>query len=71
MNLSDEKYIIRNTILNKMSEILPVHDNCLTVYHKSLTDWFTLVGFEEHEFVADVNDGTKRLWEVCKVYTEI
>ena len=72
MNLSDEKYIIRNTIINKMSEILPVHDNCLTVYHKSLTDWFTLVGFEEHEFVADVNDGTKRLWEVCKgIYTDI
>ena len=72
MNLSDEKYIIRNTILNKMSEILPVHDNCLTVYHKSLTDWFTLVGFEEHEFVADVNDGTKRLWEVCKgIYRDI
>ena len=72
MNLSDEKYIIRNTIINKMSEILPVHDNCLTVYHKSLTDWFTLVGFEEHEFVADVNDGTKRLWEVCKgIYRDI
>ena len=66
MNLSDEKYIIRNTIISKMSEILPVHDNCLTVYHKSLTDWFTLVGYEEHEFVADVDDGTKRLWEVCK-----
>ena len=64
MNLSDEKYIIRSTIINKMSEILPVHDNCLTVYHKSLTDSFTLVGYEEHEFVADVNDGTKRLWEV-------
>ena len=72
MNLSDEKYIIRNTIINKMSEILPVHGNCLTVYHKSLTDWFTLVGFEEHEFVADVNDGTKRLWEVCKgIYRDI
>ena len=72
MNLSDEKYIIRNTIINKMSEILPVHDNCLTVYHKSLTDWFTLVGYEEHEFVSDVADGTKRLWEVCKgIYRDI
>ena len=72
MNLSDKKYIIRNTIINKMFEILPVHDNCLTIYHKSLTDWFTLVGFEEHEFVADVNDGTKRLWEVCKgIYRDI
>ena len=72
MNLSDEKYKIRNTIINKLSEIIPVHDNCLTVYHKSLTDWFTLVGYEEHEFVADVADGTKRLWEVCKgIYRDI
>ena len=72
MNLSDEKYIIRNTIINKMSEILPVHDNCLTVYHTSLTDWFTLEGDKEHEFVADVNDGTKRLWTVCEsIYRDI
>ena len=72
MNLLDEKYKIRNTIINKMSEILPVHDNCLTVYHKSLTDWFTLVGYQEHEFVADVADGTKRLWEVCKnIYRDL
>ena len=72
MNLSDEKYIIRNTIINKMSEILPVHDNCLTVYHTSLTDWFTLEGYKEHEFVADVNDGTKRLWTVCEsIYRDI
>ena len=49
-----------------MSEILPVYDNCLTVYHKSLMDWLTLEGYEEHAFVADVDDGTKRLWEVCK-----
>ena len=55
-----------------MSEILSVHDNCLTVYHKSLTDWLTLEGYEEHEFVADVDDGTKRLWEVCEgVYRDI
>ena len=66
MNLSDEKYKIRNTIINVMSEILPVYDNCLTVYHKSLMDWLTLEGYEEHAFVADVDDGTKRLWEVCK-----
>ena len=66
MNLSDEKYEIRNTIINVMSEILPVHDNCLTVYHKSLMDWLTLEGYEEHAFTADVADGSKRLWEICK-----
>ena len=66
MNLSNEKYEIRNTIINIMSEILPVYDNYLAAYHKSLMDWLTLEGYEEHEFVADVTDGTKRLWEVCK-----
>ena len=72
MNLSDEKYKIRNTIINLMSEILPVYDNCLTVYHKSLTDWLTLEGYEEHEFAADVADGNKRLWEVCEgLYRDI
>ena len=71
-NLSDEKYKIRNTIINLMSEILPVYDNCLTVYHKSLADWLTLEGYEEHEFAADVADGTKRLWEVCEgIYRDI
>ena len=55
-----------------MSEILPVYDNCLTVYHKSLTDWLTLKGYEEHEFAADVAVGTTRLWEVCEgVYRDI
>ena len=72
MSLSGEKYKIRNTIINVMSEILPVYDNCLTVYHKSLMDWLTLEGYEEHEFAADVADRTKRLWEVCEgVYRDI
>ena len=72
MKLSDEKYEIRNTIINIMSEILPVHDNCLTIYHKSLIDWLTLEGYEEHGFVADVDDGNKRLWEVCEgIYRDI
>ena len=72
MNLSDEKYKIRYTIINVMSEILSVYDNCLTVYHKSLMDWLTLKGYEEHEFAADVADGTTRLWEVCEgVYRDI
>ena len=55
-----------------MSEILPVYNDCLTVYHKSLTDWLTLDGYEEHAFIADIADGTKRLWQACKtVYREI
>ena len=72
MNLLDEDYETRNIIINITSEILPVHDNCLTVYHKSLIDWLTLEGYEEHAFVADVDNGTKRLWEVCEgLYRDI
>ena len=72
INLSDEKFEIRNTIINIMSEILPVYNNCLTVYHKSLTDWLTLEGYKEHEFAADITGGSKRLWEVCKsIYRDI
>ena len=72
MNLSDEEYKIRNTIINLMSKILPVYDNCLIVYHRLLTDWLTLEGYEEHEFAADVSDGTTRLWEVCEgLYRDI
>ena len=66
MELSDEDYAIRSAIVNYFTEILPVYDDSLTVYHKSLTDWLTLDGYEEHAFVADAADGRKRLWNVCK-----
>ena len=67
MELSDEDYVIRNAIVNHLSEILPEYEGNLTVYHKSLTDWLTLDGYEEHAFGADVADGTKRLWNACKI----
>ena len=67
MELSDEDYEIRSAIVNNLSEILPVYDDSLTAYHKSLTDWLTLDGYEEHAFAANVVDGTKRLWNVCEI----
>ena len=67
IGLSDEDYKIRSAIANNLSEILPVYDDSLTAYHKSLTDWLTLGGYEEHAFVADVVDGKKRLWNVCEI----
>ena len=72
MGLSSNNYNVRETIISVMSEILPLYDDCLTVYHKSLWDWLTLNGYEEHAFVADVQDGVKRLWLACKgVYKAI
>ena len=67
-----EQFEIRKAIVGKMSEILPVYDDCLTVFHKSLWDWLKLDGYEEHAYAADVADGKKRLWRACKkVYTDI
>ncbi|XP_028412084.1 uncharacterized protein LOC114534810 [Dendronephthya gigantea] len=66
MGLSKDEFKIRKAVLDIMSEILPVYDGCLAVYHKSLWDWLTLNGYEEHEFVADFSDGNIRLWRACK-----
>ena len=72
MNLYSEQFEIRKRIVGIMSEILPVYDDCLTVFHKSLWDWLKLDGYEEHAFAVDVADGQRRLCRACKkVYTDI
>ena len=72
MGLSSKDYSVREIIISVMSEILPLYEDCLTVYHKSLWDWLTLNGYEEHAFVADVKTGVHCLWLACKgVYQDI
>ena len=72
MDLSSEDFEIREMIIGIMSELLPIYENCLTVYHKSLWDWLTLNGYEEHAFVADIKDGKYCIWRACKnVYRDI
>ena len=72
MDLYSEQFEIRNTIVGIMSEILPVYDDCLTVFDKSLWDWLKLDGYEVHAYTADVADGKKRLLRACKkVYRNI
>ena len=72
LGLSNEEFEIRETIIGIMSEILPVYEDCLTVFHKSLCDWLKLDGYEEHAYAADVAHGEKRLWRACKkVYMDI
>jgi hypothetical protein len=72
MDVSSEEFEIREAIIGIMSEVLPIYEGCLTVYHKSLWDWLILDGYEEHAFVAVVADGNERLWRVCKsVYSDI
>ena len=72
MGLSNQDYQVREIIIGVMSEIFPLYEDCLTVYHKSLWDWLTLNGYEEHAFVADVKAGVHCLWLACKgVYQDI
>ena len=72
VGVSTEKYEVRKTIIGIMSEILPVYEDCLSVYHKSLFDWLILDGYEEHEFTANVDDGNERIWYACKsIYSGI
>ena len=72
MSVSSEEFELREAIVGIMSEILPVYDECLNVYHKSLWDWLTLDGYDEHAFVGNVAEGTKRLWQACKsIYSDI
>ena len=72
MGLSTEDFEVREMIIGIMSELLPIYENCLTVYHKSLWDWLTLNGYEEHAFEADIEDGKYRLLRACEnVYRDI
>ena len=68
----DSKYEVREAINEVMSLILPVYNDCLTVYHKSLIDWLTSVGYKVHAFTVDSQSGHKFLWRICeKVFNEI
>ena len=67
MGLSETSDVeLRNTICEMMSSILPVYDDYLTVYHKSLVDWLKSDGYRKHAFTADTEDGVKRLWNACE-----
>ena len=69
---NDSEYEVRNAINEVMSSILPVYDDCLTVYHKSLIDWLTSTGYKEHAFTVDLKSGHKSLWRICeKVFNQI
>ena len=62
----DIEYKVRESIMGIMSSILPVYDDCLTVYHKSLRDWLISDGYKEHAFTVDSQTGHEYLWRICK-----
>ena len=73
LGLTDNvEYELREKINAIMSSILPVYDDCLTVYHKSLHDWLTSDGYKEHAFTVDSQSGHEYLWSACeKVFCQI
>ncbi|XP_046858139.1 uncharacterized protein LOC124451526 [Xenia sp. Carnegie-2017] len=68
----DIKFEVRSKIIELSSQILPVYDDCLTVYHKSLSDWLKSDGYEQHEFTVNPKNGHKFLWHACvKVFEQM
>ena len=52
--------------LNSVSALLPVRDDCLHVFHKSVQDWLTGVSsYGEHEFIVDESQGHRVLAALC------
>ena len=62
----DTEFEVREVISEVMSSILSVYDDCLTLYHKSLRDWFLSDGYREHAFTVGSKNGHVRLWKACK-----
>ena len=60
------QYKVREAIKEVMSTILPVYEDCLIVYHKSLIDWLISDGFKEHAFTVDSQSGHEFLWRACE-----
>ena len=63
-------------IINKVNQtvscLLYVSHNLVTVFHKSVIDWFLAEGYKDHEYTVNVMDGSKSLWLICeKVFEEI
>ncbi|XP_028402135.1 uncharacterized protein LOC114525121 isoform X3 [Dendronephthya gigantea] len=63
-------------IINKINEtvscLLYVSDDMLTVFHKSVIDWFLAKCYKDHQYTVKVDDGNRSLWLLCeKVFKEI
>ena len=55
--------------IEMISQILPVYDDCLTVYHKSHIDWLKSAGYERHEFTVNsqsILNGHQLLGRACE-----
>ena len=70
MMLSDSKFPSgpRNVTkaINSISTLLPVHDDCIVFFHKSVKDWLTdRTAYGRHNFSVDEKQGHFMLSELC------
>ena len=68
--LSDSKFPSgpRNVTkaINSISTLLPVHDDCIVFFHKSVKDWLTdRTAYGRHDFSVDEKQGHVMLSELC------
>ena len=50
-----------------LSALLPVYDDCVTVFHKTVVDWLKADGkYGNHSFSVSRRDAHKTLWQACR-----
>jgi hypothetical protein len=50
-----------------LSALLPVYDNCVTVFHKTVVDWLEADGkYGKHSFSVSSQGAHKTLWQACR-----
>ena len=70
LNLSRKPFSVQRKI-NKaiacISSLLPVRDDCLHFFHKSVKDWLTNTScYGQHEFTVDEKEGHEILFNLCR-----
>jgi hypothetical protein len=50
-----------------LSALLPVYDDCVTVFHKTVVDWLQADGeYGNHSFSVSRRDAHRTLWQACR-----
>jgi hypothetical protein len=50
-----------------LSALLPVYDDCVTVFHKTVVDWLETDGkYGKHSFSVSSQGAHKTLWQACR-----
>ena len=54
--------------INSISTLLPIHDDCLVFFHKSVKDWLTdRTTYGQHTFSVDEKQGHAMLSQLCAI----